>query len=413
MLDTLEGFKGTVSVGGRKITNLRFADDIDLITGSKEELAELTSRLDTTSGSYGMEISGEKSKVMVTGSRKASNKSNDPVVIKIKVSDNTYEDVKTFQYLGSTINEEVTSDYEIKKRLAIATSQLAKLNKLWNTGGISTTCKMTLIRSLVISIALYGCETWTYNKKMEKRISAFEMRCYRRLLGITWKEKVTNIVIIEKTKSLIGDYEPLLEMTKRRKLQWFGHVTRQPGSMAHTVMHGMVEGTRNRGRPRNTWLSDIKKWTAATGMKWIDVKMQELGVKSNTNYKIAFHLDYEAMISVHTPKHGVVEVKPLGVIWGKYDQYNSTNTIMFDDIRRNFLMNPQNGLRACILFIIRAFRKAHLNRDKDQELLKLAKYLKDIALLSDFSNLDHSQWEKIGFSVTMVFTNVENLRRIH
>ncbi|KAG1682004.1 hypothetical protein GQR58_011414 [Nymphon striatum] len=124
----------SVSVEGRKISNLRFADDIYLIAGSKEELKELKSRLDTTSRSYGMEISGEKSKVMVTGSRKTSNnKSNDPVVIKIKVGDNTLEDVKTFQYLGLTINEEVTSDNEIKKRLAIATSQLAKLNKLWNT----------------------------------------------------------------------------------------------------------------------------------------------------------------------------------------------------------------------------------------------------------------------------------------
>ncbi|KAG1654294.1 putative helicase mov-10-B.1 [Nymphon striatum] len=83
------------------------------------------------------------------------------------------------------------------------------------------------------------------------------------LLHVSWKEKVTNIVIIEKTKSLIGDYEPLLEMARRRKLEWFGHVTRKPGSMAHTVMHGMVEGTRNRGRPRKTWLSDIEKWTAA------------------------------------------------------------------------------------------------------------------------------------------------------
>jgi hypothetical protein len=63
-------------------------------------------------------------------------------------------------------------------------------------------------------------------------------------------------------------------------------------------------------------------------------------------------------------------VKPLGVIWGKFEQYNAKNTIMFDDIRRNFIMNPKNGLR------IRPFRQAHLNRDKDNELLKLSKYLK-------------------------------------
>ncbi|KAG7516156.1 ubiquitin-like domain-containing CTD phosphatase 1 [Solea senegalensis] len=90
---------------------------------------------------------------------------------------------------------------------------------------------------------------------------------------------------------------------------------------------------------------DIVIWSA-TSMKWIDAKMKELGVTDNPNYKITFMLDSAAMITVHTPKRGVVEVKPLGVIWGKYGEfYNRKNTIMFDDIGRNFLMNPQNGLK--------------------------------------------------------------------
>ena len=82
------------------------------------------------------------------------------------------------------------------------------------------------------------------------------------------------------------------------------------------------------------------------------------------------------------------QVKPLGVIWGKFEQYSSRNTIMFDDIRRNFLMNPGNGLK------IRPFKQAHSNRDKDQELLKLAKYLKDIVHEEDYASLDHKHWEK-------------------
>lgn len=82
-------------------------------------------------------------------------------------------------------------------------------------------------------------------------------------------------------------------------------------------------------------------------------------------------------------------MKPLGVIWGKFEQYNAKNTIMFDDIRRNFIMNPKNGLR------IRPFRQAHLNRDKDNELLKLSKYLKDLAEhCTDFSSVNHRHWEK-------------------
>ncbi|KAJ8686240.1 hypothetical protein QAD02_022034 [Eretmocerus hayati] len=132
---------------------------------------------------------------------------------------------------------------------------------------------------------------------------------------------------------------------------------------------------------------DIVIWSA-TSMKWINEKMKLLGVSNHTDYKIAFHLDSLAMISVHTPKYGVVDVKPLGIIWGKYKQFSAKNTIMFDDIRRNFIMNPQSGLR------IRAFRQAHLNRHKDRELLKLAKYLDSIASLDDFQVLNHRKWEE-------------------
>ncbi|KAJ2940067.1 hypothetical protein O0L34_g14102 [Tuta absoluta] len=133
---------------------------------------------------------------------------------------------------------------------------------------------------------------------------------------------------------------------------------------------------------------DIVIWSA-TGMKWIEEKMRLLGVSTHQDYKIMFYIDYLAMITVHTAKYGTIDVKPLGVIWGKYPQYSPKNTIMLDDIRRNFIMNPSSGLK------IRPFRQAHLNRDKDRELLHLSTYLKDIArFCDDFDSLNHKKWEK-------------------
>ncbi|XP_055906770.1 ubiquitin-like domain-containing CTD phosphatase 1 [Eupeodes corollae] len=132
---------------------------------------------------------------------------------------------------------------------------------------------------------------------------------------------------------------------------------------------------------------DIVIWSA-TGMRWIEEKMKLLGVSSHTSYKIMFYLDLNAMITVHTAGRGVIDVKPLGVIWGNFPQYSSKNTIMFDDIRRNFIMNPKCGLK------IRPFRQAHFNRQTDKELIKLAKYLKDIAEnCCDFNKLNHRKWE--------------------
>jgi len=132
---------------------------------------------------------------------------------------------------------------------------------------------------------------------------------------------------------------------------------------------------------------DIIIWSA-TSMKWVEVKMEQLGVLNNPNYKIMALLDHLAMITVKSDSHGVFDCKPLGLIWGLFPKYyNPNNTIMFDDLRRNFVMNPQNGL------VIRPFRKAHLNRSTDQELVGLTQYLLAIAELDDLSHLDHKKWE--------------------
>lgn len=132
---------------------------------------------------------------------------------------------------------------------------------------------------------------------------------------------------------------------------------------------------------------DIVIWSA-TDMKWIEEKMKVLKVTTNPNYKIMFYLDHLAMISVHTAKYGVVEVKPLGVIWGIYKQYNEKNSLIIDDLRRNFLMNPKNGLR------IDAFKRAHVTRSTDRELLYLRTYLKYLAeKVDDFTTVKHRKWK--------------------
>ncbi|KAJ6706638.1 HEAVY CHAIN putative EXPRESSED-RELATED-RELATED [Salix purpurea] len=89
---------------------------------------------------------------------------------------------------------------------------------------------------------------------------------------------------------------------------------------------------------------DIMIWSA-TSMKRVELKMGQLGVLDNPNYKITALLDHLAMITVQSDSCGIFECKPLGLIWAKFPEfYSSKNTIMFDDLRRNFMMNLQNGL---------------------------------------------------------------------
>ena len=172
----------------------------------------------------------------------------------------TLEEVKEFKYLGALINSEGTSAKEIKTRLAIALSVMAKLSQIWKSKDIKTSSKIKLYRTLVISIATYGCESWTLTEEPQRRIQAFEMKCFRRILNISYKEHKTNEYVWNIVTSCSEKQEPLLAIIKKRKMKWFGHVTRH-NSLSKTILQGTVEGGRKRGRQRKTWTDNIKQWT--------------------------------------------------------------------------------------------------------------------------------------------------------
>ena len=125
MQEALHKISGTISINGREISNLRFTDDIDLITGTEEELQEITTTLERRVPAYRIEISAEKSKVMVN-SRIAPRST-------ILMNGESLEEVKSFKYLGSTISSEGNSREEICKRINLATSAIAKLKKIWSS----------------------------------------------------------------------------------------------------------------------------------------------------------------------------------------------------------------------------------------------------------------------------------------
>ena len=114
--------------------------------------------------------------------------------------------------------------------------------------------------TLVISIILCACELWTLTAELEKRTQAFEMRCNRRLLNISYNDHLTNEEVRRKIKAAIGEYDELLTMVKKRKLRWFGHVSRSSG-LAKTILQGTVNGKRRRGRQKKRREDNIKEWT--------------------------------------------------------------------------------------------------------------------------------------------------------
>ena len=137
---------------------------------------------------------------------------------------------------------------------------MARLKNIWNSKDVTFQTKIKLFKALILSTLLYGCESWTLTAETTKKLQSFELRCYRRMLGISWKEHRTNDYVRTLVRALAGPQEPLLTIAKRRKLAWFGHVTRHCG-IPKTVLQGTLEGGRKRGRQSKTWLDNVKEWT--------------------------------------------------------------------------------------------------------------------------------------------------------
>ena len=111
---------------------------------------------------------------------------------------------------------------------------------------------------LVTAIFLYACESWTLTAEMQRRIQAMEMRCYRKILRISYKDHVNNQEVRAKIQQAIRPNEDLLIIVKRHKLQWYSTVSRS-SALAKTILHGTVKGGRRQGRQGKR--NNIREWT--------------------------------------------------------------------------------------------------------------------------------------------------------
>ena len=167
MCEALDDHEGSVSIGGRLITNYRFADDTVVNAEDEEEAAVLVDRLDTTTTKYKKEIGPDKTKVMT----------NNPNGIQreIKIKCQRLEEVKNLKYLGAIISNK-GSKPQILSRIAQTTAALSRLKIIWRDKNISLASKVKLMRTLILSTFLYACESGTLTADIEKRIQAKLLR---------------------------------------------------------------------------------------------------------------------------------------------------------------------------------------------------------------------------------------------
>ena len=130
---------------------------------------------------------------------------------------------------------------------------MTNLDSILKSRDITLPTKVCLVKVMVFPVIMYGCESWTLKKAEHRRIDAFELWCWRRLLRVPWTEMRSN-------QSILKEISPgcsLEELMLKLKLQYFGHMMRKADSFEKILMLGKIEGRRRRGRQRMRWLDGI------------------------------------------------------------------------------------------------------------------------------------------------------------
>ena len=130
---------------------------------------------------------------------------------------------------------------------------MTNLDSILKSRDITLLTKVHLLKAIVFPVVMYGCESWTIKKAEHLRIDAFELWCWRGLLRVPWTLKGSNQSIL---KEISPEYS-LEGLMLKLKLQYFGHRMQRTDTLEKTLMLGMIEGGRRRGRHRTRWLDGI------------------------------------------------------------------------------------------------------------------------------------------------------------
>ena len=205
----LEEAQAGIKIAGRNINNLRYADDTTLMAKSEEELKSLLLKMKEESEKVGLKLNIQKTKIMAPGP-----------ITSWQIDGETVETVSDFIFLGSRITADGDYSHEIKRRLLLGRKVMTNQDSIFKTRDITLPTKVCLVKPMVFPVVMYGCESWTLKKAERRRIDAFELWCWRRLLRVPWTARRSNQAILKE----ISPGCSLEGMMLKLKLQYFGHL---------------------------------------------------------------------------------------------------------------------------------------------------------------------------------------------
>ena len=212
----LEEAQAGIKIARRNINNLRYTDDNTLMAESEEELKSLLMNVKVESEKVGLKLNIQKTKIMASGP-----------ITSWEIDGETVETASDFILGGSKITADGDCSHEIKRRLLLGRKVMNNLDSIFKSRDITLPTKVRLVKAMVFPVVTYGCESWTVKKAERRRIDAFELWCWRRLLRVPWTARRSNQFIL---KEISPEYSSEGLMLKL-KLQYFGHLMRRVDSL--------------------------------------------------------------------------------------------------------------------------------------------------------------------------------------
>ena len=174
----------------RLLNNLRYGDDTTFMAESEEELKSLLMKVKKESEKVGLKLNIQKTKIMASGP-----------MTSWEIDGETVETVSDFIFGGPKITADGDYSHEIIRRLLLGRKVMTNLDSIFKSRDITLPTKVHLVKAIVFPVVMYGCESWTVKKAECRRIAAFELWCWRRLLRFPWTARRSNQSILKENKS--------------------------------------------------------------------------------------------------------------------------------------------------------------------------------------------------------------------